>query len=103
MTTRWSAASWRPRGAAGSPSTCSGSARTSAARGWAADLLRRIEERARAERDCVGVRLDTWGFQAKPFYEKQGYEVFGVLEDHPPGETEYLLAKRLDRPGSRLS
>ena len=61
-----------------------------------ADLLRRIEERARDERECIGVRLDTWGFQAKPFYEKQGYTVFGVLEDYPPGETEYLLSKRLD-------
>ena len=64
--------------------------------GLGADLLRRIEERARDERGCVGVRLDTWGFQAKPFYEKQGYTVFGVLEDYPPGETEYLLSKRLD-------
>lgn len=60
------------------------------------DLLRRIEERARAERGCIGVRLDTWGFQAKPFYEKQGYRVFGVLEDYPPGEVEYQLSKRLD-------
>jgi GNAT superfamily N-acetyltransferase len=64
--------------------------------GLGADLLRRIEKGAREERGCVGVRLDTWGFQAKPFYEKQGYTVFGVLEDYPPGETEYLLSKRLD-------
>ena len=64
--------------------------------GLGADLLRRIEERARNERECIGVRLDTWGFQAKPFYEKQGYTLFGVLEDHPPGETEYQLFKRLD-------
>ena len=64
--------------------------------GLGADLLRRIEERARDERGCIGVRLDTWGFQAKRFYEKQGYALFGVLEDHPPGETEYQLFKRLD-------
>jgi GNAT superfamily N-acetyltransferase len=64
--------------------------------GLGSDLLRRIEQRARDERGCIGVRLDTWGFQAKPFYEKQGYKVFGVLEDHPPGETEYQLFKRLD-------
>ena len=68
--------------------------------GLGSDLLRRIEERARDERGCVGVRLDTWGFQAKPFYEKQGYTVFGVLEDYPPGETEYLLqAPRLSGTG----
>ena len=64
--------------------------------GLGSDLLDRIEARARDERGCIGVRLDTWGFQAKPFYEKQGYELFGVLEDHPPGETEYQLFKRLD-------
>ena len=64
--------------------------------GLGSDLLGRIEARARDERGCIGVRLDTWGFQAKPFYEKQGYTLFGVLEDHPPGETEYQLFKRLD-------
>ena len=64
--------------------------------GLGSDLLGRIEARARDERGCIGVRLDTWGFQAKPFYEKQGYTLFGVLEDYPPGETEYQLFKRLD-------
>jgi hypothetical protein len=54
------------------------------------------EQHARDQRGCIGARLDTWGFQAKPFYEALGYTVFGVLEDYPPGETEYLLAKRLD-------
>jgi GNAT superfamily N-acetyltransferase len=65
--------------------------------GLGSRLLAEAEQRARDERRCIGVRLDTWGFQAKPFYEKLGYTVFGVLEDYPPGETEYLLAKRLDR------
>ena len=64
--------------------------------GLGAELMRRIEERAHEERGCVGVRLETWGFQAKPFYEKLGYTLFGVLDDCPPGETEYFLAKRLD-------
>jgi GNAT superfamily N-acetyltransferase len=65
--------------------------------GLGSRLLGLAEQRARDERGCIGVRLDTWGFQAKPFYEGLGYTVFGVLEDYPPGETEYLLAKRLDR------
>jgi hypothetical protein len=29
-------------------------------------------------------------------FEKQDYTVFGVLEDYPPGETEYQLSKRLN-------
>jgi len=57
-------------------------------------LLAEAERIAREERGCVGARLETWGFQARPFYEARGYAVFGVLEDYPPGETEYHLAKR---------
>ena len=29
----------------------------------------------------------------KEFYEKQGYEVFGVLEDCPKGHCRYYLKK----------
>lgn len=67
--------------------------------GLGSKLLRRVEARGRDEQRCTGVRLETWGFQAKPFYEKQGYTVFAVLEDYPPGETEYQLYKRLDGGG----
>jgi GNAT superfamily N-acetyltransferase len=38
--------------------------------------------------------LDTFDFQAKDFYERLGYEVFGVL-DYPPGHHRYFLKKRL--------
>jgi GNAT superfamily N-acetyltransferase len=64
--------------------------------GLGGELLALAEQIARDERDCVGARLETWGFQARPFYEARGYTVFGVLDDYPPGETEYHLAKRLD-------
>jgi len=47
------------------------------------------------ERGCRGVFLGSFSFQARPFYEKLGYEVFGVLDDHPPGHRLYLLKKRL--------
>jgi GNAT superfamily N-acetyltransferase len=40
-------------------------------------------------------RVETTSFQAKPFYEKLGYEVFGVLDDFPPGYRSYYLKKRL--------
>jgi GNAT superfamily N-acetyltransferase len=64
--------------------------------GLGARLLAEAERIARDERGCVGVHLSTWDFQARPFYEAHGYVVFGVLEDHPPGVTDYYLAKRLD-------
>jgi hypothetical protein len=38
--------------------------------------------------------LFTYSFQARPFYERAGYRVFGELPDHPPGQTKYYLAKR---------
>ena len=63
--------------------------------GLGSQLLAEAERLAR-ERGCIGARLETWDFQARPFYERHGYVVFGVLEDHPPGATEYHLAKRLD-------
>jgi len=66
-------------------------------RGLGAELLRRAEVEARA-RGCVGAHLDTYGFQARGFYEKQGYAVFGALPDCPPGHARFFLSKRLDAP-----
>ena len=28
---------------------------------------------------------DDEGFEARPFYEKLGYQLFATLEDYPPG------------------
>lgn len=50
-----------------------------------------------AENNCTLIHLDTFDFQAKEFYLKCGYEVFGVLEDCPEGHCRYYLKKRLDR------
>jgi GNAT superfamily N-acetyltransferase len=46
-------------------------------------------------RRCVGAYLDTFEYQARPFYEKLGYSLFGTLEGYPPGYRQYHLAKRL--------
>jgi GNAT superfamily N-acetyltransferase len=51
-------------------------------------------EREAGRRGCVGVYLDTYSFQARPFYERLGYQVFGTLPDCPPGATKYYLSKR---------
>ena len=56
-------------------------------------LMQTAEDAARA-RGCVGLYLDTLEFQARPFYERMGLEVFGVLEDYPPGHTRYFMRKR---------
>ena len=44
---------------------------------------------------CVAVKLDTYEFQAKPFYEKHGYVVFGVLDGYPADTRTYYLRKTL--------
>lgn len=41
------------------------------------------------------IRTETLSFQAKPFYEKLGYKVFGELADYPKGHTTYCLVKEL--------
>lgn len=56
-------------------------------------LMERAEEIARAN-DCVGMWLDTFEFQARGFYEKLGFEVFGTLDDHPIGQKKFFLRKR---------
>jgi GNAT superfamily N-acetyltransferase len=52
------------------------------------------EDHARS-RGCIGSYLDTFEYQARPFYEKIGYEVFGTLEGFPPGYRQFFLSKRL--------
>ncbi|WP_443747131.1 GNAT family N-acetyltransferase [Asticcacaulis solisilvae] len=44
---------------------------------------------------AVGVALETYSFQARDFYEKQGYGVCGQIEDYPPGHIKYFLKKPL--------
>ena len=58
-------------------------------------LMREAEAVALA-RGCLGVWLDTFTFQARGFYEKLGYRVFGAIDDYPPGHRRFFLAKRLD-------
>lgn len=60
-------------------------------------LMAAAESLARG-RGCVGAYLDTLDYQARPFYEKLGYELFGTLDGFPPGHKQYFLAKRLDTP-----
>ncbi|HWA94583.1 MAG TPA: GNAT family N-acetyltransferase [Terracidiphilus sp.] len=62
--------------------------------GFGKKLMCWAEEEAR-KRGCVGAWLDTFSFQARGFYEKLGYEVFGELADNPPGHTRYILKKSL--------
>jgi|SRR5215210_3794008 len=47
------------------------------------------------ERDCVGAWLTTFSFQARSFYEKLGYRVFGELENSPGDNVRIFMRKKL--------
>ena len=64
------------------------------AHGYGRRLLAEAEWIA-VERGCIGVQLDTMSFQALAFYERQGYIIFGVLDNFPPGHRKYFLHKPL--------
>ena len=63
-------------------------------KGLGAKLLEEVEITAK-EKGCYLIHLDTFDFQAKGFYEKQGYEVFGVLDNCPTEHCRYYLKKNL--------
>ncbi|MFO1401701.1 MAG: GNAT family N-acetyltransferase [Steroidobacteraceae bacterium] len=70
-------------------------------RGLGRQLVRAAEDAARA-RGCHAAYLDTFDFQALPFYQRLDYAVFGALEDFPAGHTRYFLQRRLADAGPRL-
>ncbi|HEX8232153.1 MAG TPA: GNAT family N-acetyltransferase [Caulobacteraceae bacterium] len=65
-------------------------------RGTGARMLALAEEEALA-RGCRGAWLDTFGFQARPFYERRGYRVVGRIDDHPRGSARYFMSKDFER------
>jgi len=60
----------------------------------ATKMMDQAEAYAR-ERHCHWVTLDTHSFQARPFYEKRGFEVFATLDDWPKGHKKFFLKKKL--------
>jgi len=62
--------------------------------GYGSVLLQDVEKTA-AEHGCRLIHLDTFDFQAKDFYIRHGFEVFGVLDDCPEDHKRYYMKKRL--------
>jgi GNAT superfamily N-acetyltransferase len=58
-------------------------------------LMDSAEEIAK-QRGCVGAWLTTFPFQARGFYEKRGYSLFGELENSPGDNVRLFLRKRFD-------
>ncbi|MBA3952383.1 MAG: GNAT family N-acetyltransferase [Rubrobacter sp.] len=62
--------------------------------GYGRQLLEAAEDEARSQ-GCRGVFLSTFSFQARPFYERFGYEVIADVPDYPAGYTYHVLKKTL--------
>ncbi|WP_095108549.1 N-acetyltransferase [Pseudomonas sp. Irchel 3E20] len=57
-------------------------------------LMHMVEELAR-EKDCTGIWLGTFDFQAPQFYKKLGFTQYGQIDDYPPGHRQHFFQKRL--------
>jgi GNAT superfamily N-acetyltransferase len=60
--------------------------------------LMEAAERFACDAELTGIWLDTFSFQARPFYEKLGFGVFGTIENFPVGGSRYFLRKYLSNP-----
>ena len=57
-------------------------------------LMQMAEDLAR-EKECVGIWLDTFDFQAPEFYKKLGYSELAQTADYPPGHKRFFFQTRL--------
>ena len=63
-------------------------------RGHGSRLMTAIENHA-IEGGCAHSFLDTFNPKARPLYERGGYEIFALLDNHPIGYSHYFMKKRL--------
>lgn len=68
--------------------------------GHGSHMLAMAEEEA-LRRGCHHAHLDTLDFQAPAFYEKQGYTLWGTLDDLPPGHKRLFYRKELSASNGR--
>lgn len=62
--------------------------------GYGTVLLNEVERAAKNLGSSL-IRLETYDFQAKDFYLKHGFEIFGVLDNCPNGHKFYFLKKQI--------
>ena len=63
-------------------------------KGYGTQLIREMEQRAK-ELGANTIRLDTFSWQGKEFYEALGYQVVGYYENATDGYEEYFFLKQI--------
>ncbi len=63
-------------------------------KGYGKQLICEMEKRA-VEMGVNMIRIDTFNWQGKEFYEALGYEIVGSYENTADGYAEYFFIKRL--------
>jgi ribosomal protein S18 acetylase RimI-like enzyme len=58
------------------------------------ELIEKAERFAR-ENKCENALVETTSWQAKPFYEKNGYRHMATLKNRPKGHSTHYLSKAL--------
>lgn len=64
-------------------------------KGYGKQLIREMEKRAR-KMGANTIRLDTFSWQGKEFYEALNYKVVGYYENTTDGYAEYFFLKRIN-------
>jgi len=62
--------------------------------GYGEQMIQEAERRGK-ELGCMFAHTCTFTYQAPDFYQKMGYEVFGVNDEYPDGIKQFFLKKRL--------
>ncbi|MEO0589623.1 MAG: GNAT family N-acetyltransferase [Pseudomonadota bacterium] len=62
--------------------------------GFGSSMMKKAEAEAR-KRGCQHLWLDTYAYQAKAFYERHGFEVYGQIDGPEPYYPHYFMIKRL--------
>jgi GNAT superfamily N-acetyltransferase len=72
---------------------------TERSKGIGLSLLSACEDRALAE-GCNNAYVETFSWQAQPFYERNGYQLLGTIDGRPEGHSTHYLSKKLNHGNS---
>ena len=62
--------------------------------GFGRKLLDSVEKIA-IDKGCKLIQLETYSFQAPDFYMNNGYEIIGIVDNHPQGYSQYFFIKAI--------